>query len=132
MHIRRTVIDAIVEHARRDSPLECCGLLIGSGEAVVASHEAGNLKASEVLYLVDPADHFAAIRSARAAGLSVVGAYHSHPASAAVPSETDIRDANDPEFVHVIVSLAGATPQVAAYQIRDGAAIEVPIAIERA
>ena len=130
MYIRRTVIDAIVGHARRDSPLECCGLLIGSGEGVVASHEARNLKASEVLYLVDPADHFVAIRSARAAGLDVVGAYHSHPGSAAVPSTTDIRDANDPEFVHVIVSLAGATPQVAAYQIRDGAAIEVPLSIE--
>ena len=53
-----------------------------------------------------------------------------HPGSAAIPSETDIRDANDPEFVHVIVSLAGATPQVAAFQIRDGAAIEVLLGAE--
>lgn len=130
MRIRRAVIDAIVEHARRERPLECCGLLIGSGEEVVESRAAGNLKKSESAYLVDPRDHFAAIRRARANGLTVVGAYHSHPRSPAVPSPTDVREANDPHFVHVIVSLASAEPQIAAFRIEAGGAIELPLAIE--
>jgi proteasome lid subunit RPN8/RPN11 len=70
---------------------------------------------------VDPEDHFAAIRSARAAGLAVVGGYHSHPRSVPVPSATDLAEATDPEFLYLIVSLAAAGPEIAAYRIRNGA-----------
>lgn len=129
VRIRRTVIDAIVDHARRDSPLECCGLLIGSADEVVERRAARNPKESPVAYLVDPGDHFEAIREARKKGLAVVGAYHSHPKSQAEPSPTDIRDANDAHFLHVIVSLAGATPQVAAFRIGDGRAIGLPLMV---
>ena len=129
MRIRRAVIDAIVEHARRDRPLECCGLLIGRDDEVIECRTARNARASAVLYLVDPRDHFEAIRDARAEGLAVVGAYHSHPRSPAEPSETDVHEANDPDFVHMIVSLAGAAPQVAAFRIVDGRAIRLPLVI---
>lgn len=129
MRVRRAVIDAIVEQARRARPLECCGLLIGTGDEVIQSRTARNARASAVAYLVDPRDHFDAIRDARATGLSVVGAYHSHPESPAQPSETDIREANDPDFVHVIVSLAKEEPQVAAFRMEDGQAIGLPLAI---
>ncbi len=129
MRVRRAVIDAIVEHARRDRPLECCGLLIGTGDEVSESRSARNAKASAVVYLIDPSDHFEAIRHARAQGLAVVGAYHSHPRSPAQPSETDLREANDPDFVHVIVSLARAEPRVAAFRIGAGRAIALPLAI---
>ncbi|MBA3638176.1 MAG: M67 family metallopeptidase [Acidobacteriota bacterium] len=129
MRVRRAVIDAIVEQARRERPLECCGLLIGTGDEVIQSRAARNARASAVAYLVDPRDHFDAIRDARAKGLSVVGAYHSHPRSPAQPSETDIREANDPDFIHVIVSLANEEPQVAAFRMNDGQAIGLPLAI---
>ena len=128
MRIRRAVIDAIVEHARRERPLECCGLLVGDPDEVIGSRAARNAKNSTVVYLVDPRDHFEAIRHARAQGLAVVGAYHSHPRSPAQPSETDIREANDPGFVHVIVSLAKPEPQVAAFRIEDGRAIPIRLA----
>lgn len=127
MRIRRAVIDAIVEHARRESPRECCGLLIGRDGDVLKSRGARNLRDSAVVYLVDPRDHFEAIRDARAAGLAVLGAYHSHPRSPATPSATDIREANDPGFVHVIVSLADPEPQLAAFRIDGGRAIACPL-----
>lgn len=127
MQIRRAVIDAIVEHARREWPRECCGLLIGGAELISESREARNARESEVAFLVDPADHFAAIRRARAAGTTVVGAYHSHPRSPATPSPADIREANDPQFVHVIVSLAGAEPQLGGFLIREGSAVSIPL-----
>lgn len=129
MHVRRSVVDAIVEHARREAPLECCGLLIGTGDEIVESRPARNLEASAVVYLVDPQDHFAAIRYARVRGLTILGAYHSHPRSPAQPSPTDIRDANDPDFVHVIVSLAHAEPQVAAFRIANAESIPLTLAI---
>lgn len=127
MRIRRAVIDAIVEHARRESPLECCGLLIGRDGDVLESRGARNLRDSAVAYLVDPRDHFEAIRQARAARLDVIGAYHSHPRSPATPSPTDIREANDPCFVHVIVSLADVEPQLAAFRIDGERAMALPL-----
>lgn len=129
MRIRRAVFGAVVDHARRDAPLECCGLLIGAGEDVLESRPARNLRQSGTAYLVDPQDHFAAIRTARAAGLAVVGGYHSHPRSLPVPSPTDVAEASDPDFLYLIVSLAGHEPEMAAYRIRHGAFGEVPLQI---
>ena len=129
MRIRRAVIDAVVSHARREDPTECCGLLIGAEDDVLESLPARNLHGSLTAYLVDPEDHFAAIRKARAAGLTVVGGYHSHPRSLPVPSATDIAEATDAEFLYLIVSLAAIDPKIAAYRIRDGAFREVPLEI---
>ena len=120
MRIRRAVLDEIVAHARADAPRECCGLLLGSEGEIEERVAAANLRRSAVAFLVNPADHFAAIRTARARGRAVIGAYHSHPASPAVPSPTDIAEANDPAFVHVIVSLAASEPDVRAYRILGG------------
>jgi [CysO sulfur-carrier protein]-S-L-cysteine hydrolase len=121
MRIRRVVLERIVAHARAEVPLECCGLLIGSADLVEESYAVANVRNSRTRFAVDPAGHFAAIKKARAAGLIVVGAYHSHPESEAVPSETDVHEANDPEFVHLIVSLNGPRPEAKAYRIGNGA-----------
>ena len=113
-----TVADMLA-HAREQAPRECCGLLIGAGEAVVRSVRVNNLDARATRYLIDPKDHFSAIRDARADGLEVIGAYHSHPSSAPVPSPTDIAEANSgAEFLYVIVSLIG--DEVRAYRIDAG------------
>ena len=130
MRIRRSVLDDIVRHARTDAPLECCGLLIGSVELVEESHRVANVRRSTTTFEIDPAGHFAAIRKARASNRAVVGAYHSHPVTAAVPSETDVREANDPQFVHLIVSLAGGEADVRAYLIGNGTVEPLPLEME--
>jgi len=129
MRLRRAVIDALVRHARDQAPLECCGLLIGSPGVVEESYPVQNLRNSRVAFQVDPAGHFTAIRKARDRGLAVVGAYHSHPTSEAVPSETDLREANDPYLLHVIVSLRGAEPVLRGYRITTETAVEVELRI---
>jgi proteasome lid subunit RPN8/RPN11 len=121
MRIRQQVIDDVVAHARTEAPNECCGLLAGSIELIDQSIPAHNVKASPTAYLVDPADHFAAIRRLRAEGRAIIGAYHSHPRSEAVPSEADVSEAHYPEFVYLIVSLANPdAPDLRAYEIKDG------------
>ena len=103
--IRAAAIESMLAHAREEAPRECCGLLVGRGNTVIRSVRARNLDPKATRYLIDPEDHFAAIRAARADGFEVVGAYHSHPASAPVPSATDITEANSgPDFLYVIVS----------------------------
>jgi proteasome lid subunit RPN8/RPN11 len=121
MHIRQQVIDDMIAHAREEAPNECCGLLAGSTRTIDACIRTHNLKMSPTEYLVDPADHFAAIRRLRAEGRAIVGAYHSHPRSAAVPSPTDVSEAHYPEFLYVIVSLARRNdPEIRGYEITEG------------
>lgn len=117
--IDAAVITDMLAHARAEAPRECCGLLVGKEDSVVRSVRARNLDAMATRYLVDPEDHFAAIRAARENGLEVVGAYHSHPTSAAVPSATDIAEATSgADFLYVIVS--PVSDDVRAYRIDAG------------
>ena len=81
---------------------------------------ARNVKRSRTKFQVEPADHFAAIRRARASGLEIVGAYHSHPSGPSGPSEIDRARLTDPAMFHVIVSLAHGTRTVRAFRIADG------------
>ena len=127
MRVRRAVLEAIFAHARVDAPRECCGLLIGAGDMIEEHYPVKNTRAGTTAFAIDPAGHFQAIRHARASGLSVIGAYHSHPRSSAVPSETDVGEANDPELLHLIVSLAETELALRAYRIRDGAVNEISL-----
>jgi proteasome lid subunit RPN8/RPN11 len=108
-------MDGMLAHAREASPNECCGLLVGRRGAVESAVRARNLEAGPTRYLIDPQDHFAAMKAARAQGLRVIGAYHSHPAGAPTPSPSDIAEATGgADFLYVIVSPAsgGATGYV--------------------
>lgn len=126
VRFRTSVLERLVAEARAGAPLEVCGVLAADGEGVSAVYPLTNTAASETYYSLDPEEQFAAYQQARAEGLDVVGAYHSHPASPARPSETDIAEAHDPGGVYVIVSLA-ATPDVRAWRIADGVTTEVEI-----
>lgn len=120
MRIRQDAFDRIVAHAVEEKPNECCGLLIGTADLVHDVVRARNVRRSPTKFQVEPADHFAAIRRARAAGLEVVGAYHSHPNGPSGPSEMDRVRLNDPTMVHVIVSLAHGTRTVRAFRFSEG------------
>ena len=123
------MLDAIVAHARADAPLECCGLLIGSGDLVDEHYPVRNVRQSRVAFEVDPAGHFAAIRKARASQRAVIGAYHSHPASAPVPSRTDVQDAHDAELLHLIVSLATSPAVTGAYRINGNEVTRIELEV---
>src|SRR5262245_26932422 len=111
----------MLAHARDEAPNECCGLLIGTRGIVHRSTRARNLQASPTRYLVDPADHFSAMRAARSAGLRVIGAYHSHPESEPLPSESDVAEATGgSDFLYVIVSPVHGPARCRAYFLKNG------------
>ena len=123
MTIPDSVLAAIRSHALETSPEECCGLLLGNGEGISASVRARNVADDrQRRYRIDPADHFAAIRQARATGGEVVGAYHSHPASPPVPSHTDRTEAFE-SFLFVIVGPSDTR----AWRLLAGNFTEVPL-----
>jgi len=70
----------------------------------------------------------AAYRQIEAAGGELIAIYHSHPQGDPIPSVTDLAEATWPEAAYVIVGLRDpASPQVAAWQIRDRAAAPIVI-----
>ena len=114
---------AMLAHAGRDAPCEACGLLIGAGRSVVRAVPTANADTSPTRYTIPPEAHFAALREARAEGLTVVGAYHSHPRGPAEPSPTDAAAAFS-DFVFVIAGLA-PTPHLRAWQFAGGNFVEL-------
>jgi proteasome lid subunit RPN8/RPN11 len=138
MRVRREVIDAIAAHARRESPRECCGLLIGNEQEIVEAVAAANMAAEPLRhYELSPADHFAQNRRCRqltsqqATAVGVVGAYHSHPRSNPKPSPTDLQQAFE-EFLYLIAGPAddSAELEIRAYRLDAGRFEEVQLTIE--
>jgi proteasome lid subunit RPN8/RPN11 len=119
--------DAILAHAREASPAECCGMLVGTAGRIERAVPARNLAERPTRYLIDPADHIRARRAARDAGETVLGFYHSHPASAPTPSSADLDEASYPEAIYLIAGTgpAGALSEIRAYRIDRGRVEEV-------
>jgi desampylase len=121
MRLRAEVCDAIVAHARETAPAECCGLFLGREEEIVEAVRAGNIAADPASrFLIDPIDHFAAIRTARVRSLDIVGFYHSHPRSAAEPSARDLAEFDYPDHLYAIVSLRTEPGEIRLFRFASG------------
>jgi proteasome lid subunit RPN8/RPN11 len=121
------VAGAIVAHARRERPRECCGLLLGRGDEIAEAVPAENLSADPNRFLLDPERHIDVRRDARRRGLDVVGFYHSHPHSPAEPSPTDEAEAGGDGALHLIVSLQADVPSMRVFAAGGRGFDEVPI-----
>ncbi len=97
-------------HGISDYPYECCGLLLGrfdpDGKVVTETFPISNAReesAKRNRFLIEPEELMRGERYARAHDLEVVGFYHSHPDSPAVPSQYDLEHAW-PTYSYIIVS----------------------------
>ena len=118
VRISRAHWDELVAHARDEAPNECCGYLRASNGAVEEVVRSQNMRSSPYGYELDPKSLLAANELDDEG--HEVGIYHSHPRSAAEPSQTDINLAHYPHWVYLIVSLADQDPVVRAWRIADG------------
>ncbi len=102
----------IRKHGERDYPYECCGLMLGRFEAdgrkvVLETYPISNSReesAKRNRFLIQPEELMRGERYAHGKSLEVVGFYHSHPDSPAVPSQYDLEHAW-PTYSYVIVSV---------------------------
>ncbi|MGA0877773.1 MAG: Mov34/MPN/PAD-1 family protein [Ilumatobacteraceae bacterium] len=126
------VHDAMCALALAEYPLEACGLLAGTPDAVTAFYPCRNVEQSARIYTVDPRDHLRAERSAEELGLEIVGVMHSHTHTEAFPSPTDVEAAPDPSWSYVIVTLKRERPEARAFRIqrdRPEPIVEIPLII---
>jgi proteasome lid subunit RPN8/RPN11 len=131
LRITPKVAADLVAHALRDAPVEACGYLAERDGIVIEAIPLKNSDASPEHFALDPAEQFASLRRMRAEGLTLKGAYHSHPVTPARPSSEDIRLSQDPDLSYVIVSLAADEPDIKSFHIRGGSAADEDIIIEK-
>jgi proteasome lid subunit RPN8/RPN11 len=112
-------------------PEEACGLLAGTIHEDLYQVElvvpTTNILHSPVRYRMDPTEQLHALERIDAAGLELVGIYHSHPQGPDHPSPTDLAEAYYPEVVYLIWSGQHGAWECAAFRLQNGQASIVEI-----
>ena len=125
LELPQRFIDEMIAHAKEDAPNECCGIIAGENARATKLFRAKNAEGSPYRYSVDPKDLFRIHRECEDSGWEFLAIYHSHTASEAYPSPTDVRLAFWPEAYYVLVSLAKPeAPAVRAFRIVEGEVTE--------
>ena len=130
--IRRDLVDAMVAHARRDHPDEACGQIAGpeGSDRPERIIEMVNAERSPTFYRFDAAEQLKVYREMQANDEEAVVIYHSHTATEAYPSRTDIKFANEPQAHYVLVSTRDPIEyELRSYRIVDGVVTEDPVKI---
>jgi [CysO sulfur-carrier protein]-S-L-cysteine hydrolase len=130
--IPQNLYDKIVAHARADHPDEACGVLAGP----VGSNSPGrfipmtNAARSPTFYEFDSTEQFQVWKEMDERDEEPVVIYHSHTATEAYPSRTDISYANEPGAHYVLVSTREPTAtEFRSYRIADGQVTEEPVTV---
>jgi proteasome lid subunit RPN8/RPN11 len=138
LRLTRSQYATIVGHCYDGLPDEACGLLLGplgpNGAptgVVTRAWPCRNEAASALTYTVDGKDYLRASRAAEQTGDEIVGVWHSHTHTDPYPSPTDVRQAVDPTWWYVIVSLRDDAPMLRAYRIADGTITEGRVELGR-
>src|SRR5262245_12789040 len=128
IQIKKEILEALVRQAQEEFPRECCGLLTGEDEAITHHRPMKNVLESNVRYAMEAQALFHFFKDLRVTKQKHLGIYHSHPASEAYPSETDVRESFYPDCAYFIVSLKDShSPQVRAFRLIDGLIDELTV-----
>ena len=132
LEIDQTLIDAVIAHARADHPDEACGVIAGPAgtdrpERFIAMVNAAR---SPTFYEFDSMDLLKLYREMDARDEEPVVIYHSHTATEAYPSRTDISYASEPNAHYLLVSTREPDHlEIRSFRIVDGAVSEEEVKI---
>ena len=130
--IRADLVEAMVAHARRDHPDEACGVLAGPGGSDRPERHIAmvNAERSPTFYRFDAQEQLKVWRAMDDADEVPVVIYHSHTATEAYPSRTDVNLAAEPDAHYVLVSTRDPDlHELRSYRIIEGAVTEEPVDI---
>jgi proteasome lid subunit RPN8/RPN11 len=130
VYLKKRHLTEMIAHAQEEAPLEACGILAGKENRVVRVYRARNADRSPASYRLEPEEQYRIFMDIEEEGWDILGIYHSHPASPALPSGIDLKQAYYPEALYFVVSLVDPTkPQIRAFRIIKGEITEEKIAI---
>jgi proteasome lid subunit RPN8/RPN11 len=132
LEIAQDVVDAIVAHARQDHPDEACGVVAGPAgsdrpERFVPMVNAAR---SPTFYEFDSMDVLRLYREMDARDEEPVVIYHSHTATEAYPSRTDVSYASEPNAHYLLVSTREPdVEEIRSFRIVDGEVTEEEVRV---
>jgi [CysO sulfur-carrier protein]-S-L-cysteine hydrolase len=136
LRIDQETYDAIVAHAKRDHPDEACGVVAGpeGSDRPERFVPMVNAASSPTFYEFDPTDLLKLYKDMDAGGEEPVVVYHSHTATEAYPSRTDIGLAQEPNAHYVLVSTrehgnSDGPVEFRSYRIVDGEVTEEEVSV---
>jgi [CysO sulfur-carrier protein]-S-L-cysteine hydrolase len=130
VRVRAEILKKMLLHARRETEIECCGLLAGRDGVITKIFPATNSLSSATAYEIAPRELFELFRTLRDRELMHLGQYHSHLSTENVPSPTDIEQAGYPDQAYFIVSSRSDSPNpVRAFSICEGSVRELTIEV---
>jgi proteasome lid subunit RPN8/RPN11 len=139
LRIDRATYDAIVAHAKRDHPDEACGIVAGAEGSDLPTRviPMTNAAGSPTFYEFDSTELLALYKQMWAADEEPVVVYHSHTATEAYPSRTDIGLASEPGAHYVLVSTrehgnSEGPVEFRSYRIVDGEVTEEEVSVSDA
>ncbi len=127
LKIRQDLVDAMIAHARADHPDEACGVIAGpvGSDRPERFIPMQNAARSSTFYEFDSGDLLRLYREMDSRDEQPVVIYHSHTATEAFPSRTDISYASEPDAHYVLLSTRSEdSTQVRSFRIVDGEVTE--------
>ena len=127
LRISQDLVDAMIAHARADHPDEACGVIAGPVGSDIPQRfiPMANAARSTTFYEFDSGDLLRLYREMDARDEEPVVIYHSHTATQAYPSRTDISYASEPNAHYVLVSTRSPeSAEVRSYRIIGGEVTE--------
>ena len=132
LKIRQDLVDAMIAHARADHPDEACGVIAGPAgtDSPQRFIPMVNAARSTTFYEFDSADLLRLYREMDARDEEPVVIYHSHTATQAYPSRTDVSYASEPNAHYVLLSTRSEeSTEVRSFRILDGEVTEEKVEI---
>ena len=132
--LKKSDYDKILTHAKKEAPVEACGLIAGyiddDNKIIEKVYILTNVDHAEEHFTLDPKEQLTAIKDMRANGYDQLGNWHSHPVSPSRPSDEDKRLAYDSTASYMILSLMDDDPVLNSFHIEGDTATKEELVIE--
>ncbi len=130
LQLPQAMVDVVVAHARRDHPDECCGVIAGRDGTPTRVFEMENAERSPTGFVFDSTEWLRVYRDIDDADEEPLVVYHSHTATEAYPSRTDVRWSATAGFAHwLLVSTRSEELELRSYTILDGVVTEEEVLV---
>lgn len=129
LKLPRPLVNTILAQAQQSPENEICGLIGGKKGIAEHSYPIDNTALDQARrYQMDPKEQIDAMRQMRENAEELIAIYHSHPHAPALPSETDLAEAEYSDAAYLIISLdTVGVLEMVAFRIKDKQASEITL-----
>ncbi len=129
--IPRKIVQNLLHHAQLTPEHEVCGLISSQNNIPQRSYPIKNTADKpECFFTLDAQQQIQAMANMRDNNEQLFAIYHSHPTAPAIPSSTDIEQANYPDALYIIISLnTKGVLELRGYKIANAQFIEAPLCL---